>query len=198
MIFDRRAVGGDRPSEVENSIREALQPIVGLELCVARRFFEIAIFQLGELTFSTDRRGRPIAHGKFALHVCCPWRLEGAAGILTGYSDMWVLEDPEREVPEGWCFHTDGSLYRTRARQLPGIYDLETQQRQASDRLVVERVESDRYAGTVLELSQGFRIVLFPSGSAGPDWESGQEDWRFFEVGSKAAHWVSSGGKVED
>jgi hypothetical protein len=60
----------------------ALSQIIGLPLTAARRAADMRTFQFGTL--------RPVDRGSvgdFALHVQCPWRIEGPDGIVTGRSD---------------------------------------------------------------------------------------------------------------
>jgi hypothetical protein len=75
----------------------ALSQIVGLPLTAARRAADMRTFQFGTL--------RPVdggSVGDFALHVQCPWRIEGPSGIITGRLDLW--EQVEDNVPfdENW------------------------------------------------------------------------------------------------
>lgn len=62
----------------------ALSQIIGLPLTAARRAADMRTFQFG--TLREVERG---SVGDFALHVQCPWRIEGPAGIVTGRLDLW-------------------------------------------------------------------------------------------------------------
>src|SRR5262245_19064288 len=67
----------------------ALSQIVGLPLTAVHRAADMRTFQFGHL--------RPVDRGSvgdFALHVNCPWRIEGPDGIITGRLDLW---EPLRE-----------------------------------------------------------------------------------------------------
>ena len=81
--------------------------------------------------------------GEFALHVQCPWRIEGPEGVVTGRSDLW---EPAEENPDWdpWEDYDEGpesagwigiaELLGTNATgERSGVND--------SDRLIVERLE---------------------------------------------------------
>ncbi|MEO7193078.1 MAG: hypothetical protein ABI051_18685 [Vicinamibacterales bacterium] len=55
--------------------------------------------------------------------------------------------------------------------------------------LVVEQVHGDDYGGASLELSGGYRLVLFPAGTQG-------EDWRIFQPSTDEPHFVIEGGRA--
>lgn len=57
-----------------------------------------------------------------------------------------------------------------------------------SDELVVQQVEADDYGGLKIHLSGGYRVEVFPDGIHG-------EDWRLFEPGRGAMHFIIEGGR---
>jgi len=59
-----------------------------------------------------------------------------------------------------------------------------------TEHLVVEAVRADNYGGVTIQLSGGYRLVLFPAGSRG-------EDWRFFRPDTDGPHFVVADGRVE-
>jgi hypothetical protein len=130
--------------------------------------------------------------GDYALHIQCPWRLEGPEGIITGRSDLWEpAEDASSIDWDTWDCDKDENLQDKRIGELLQGYDPETRSFvNETDRLTVEAVQGDAYGGATLAFSGGFRLVIFPAGTRG-------EDWRFFRPGMKEAHFVIAGGRIE-
>ena len=140
----------------------------------------------------TEDTLRGQSHGEFALHIQCPWRIEGPSGIVTGRMDLWEpAEVNENLDSREWNYETNENLQDRRLGELLGTYDARTRSWvNRTERLVVEAVDADDFGGAVLTLSGGYRIVIFTSGTAG-------EDWRLFKP-SSPRHFVVTGGKVEE
>jgi hypothetical protein len=170
-------------------IQSHLTPLVGRKLSIARRAADMRGFHFGRVTVEEpgDRSG-----GEFALHIQCPWRLEGPAGILTGQSDLWEPAEPSQEIDwDSWDYEKDPNLQDRRIGELLGGYDPKTRSFvNDTEHLVVEKVEADDFGGAAISLSGGYRLVIFPSGSAG-------EDWRLLQPLSEQRHFVVSGGAVD-
>lgn len=155
---------------------------------MARRAADLRNFQFGRL--------RPVDNGtvgEFALHIRCPWRIEGPDGIVTGRSDLWepaeVVDDFDWET---WDYEKGENLQDKLVGTLLGGYDAQTRSYlNTTNSLVVTGVESDCFGGAVITLSGGYRLVLFPTGTQG-------EDWRLFRPGVDKPHFVVSGGTVEE
>src|SRR6516165_2784203 len=77
----------------------ALSQIVGLRLSATRRAADMRTFQFGTLRM-VDRG----SVGDFALHVQCPWRIEGPAGIVTGRLDLWEQVEDNAPFDENWSY----------------------------------------------------------------------------------------------
>ncbi len=58
-----------------------LEELIGLNLSIARRAADMRVLHFGEITVDDDERG---STGEIALHIQCPWRIEGPDGIVTG------------------------------------------------------------------------------------------------------------------
>ena len=86
-------------SEIEN----ALRPLIGLKLSIARRAADLCNFQLGDIRTAAPgiRPGPRGTVGEYALHIQCPWRIDGPGGIVTGRPDLWMLPSGEYP-PDGW------------------------------------------------------------------------------------------------
>jgi len=134
---------------------------------------------------------RPVERGtvgEYALHVQCAWRIEGAAGIVTGSADLWRPLRPDVDG-EAWNYE-DGNLQDALLQEWLGGYDEQTRSCVNPDgRLLVEAIGTDDCGGANFTLSGGFRLVLFPEGSGG-------EDWRLFQPRTDAVHLVVEGGKI--
>ncbi len=166
-----------------------LKPLIGLKLSIARRAASMSNFQFGEV-HKVD--GGTV--GEYALHVDCPWRLEGPHSIVTGWLDLW---EPAEEAGDdfdwqAWIEEKKDNLQEKRLHELLGGYDEQTLSVvNVTEGLEVEDIQTDAYGGAVLKLSGGYRLVLFPAGSR-------NEDWRMFQPQNDGPHFVVTGGKVED
>lgn len=166
---------GNQPATSQRLIA-ALSQIVGLPLTAARRAADMRTFQFGTL--------RPVDRdsvGDFALHVQCPWRIEGPEGILTGRLDLWEPLDGNAPFDENWDYEKS-----------PNVQDARMDHWLAQNPmpLTVRAVDADEFGGAAITLDQGFVLRLFPAGTRG-------EDWRLFRPKTDAPHLVVSGGIVE-
>jgi len=147
-------------------------------------------FHFGRVTLeeSGDR-----SSGEFALHIQCPWRVEGPVGIVTGRTDLWEPAESSEYIDwDSWDYESNPNLQDRRIGELLGGYDPKTRSFvNDTEYLVVEQVEADDFGGAPVSLSGGYRLVIFPSGSAG-------EDWRLLQPLSKQRHFVVSGGAVKE
>lgn len=175
---------------VRAQVQSHLAPLVGRKLSIARRAADMRGFHFGRVTVDETGDG---SYGEFALHIQCPWRLEGPDGIVTGRSDLWQPAEPGKDIDwDTWDYEKNENLQDRRIQALLGGHDPRTQSSvNDTEYLVVEKIEADDLGGAKLFLSGGYRIVIFPSGSAG-------EDWRLLQPASAHRHFVVSGGEVEE
>lgn len=155
---------------------ELMSRLIGLPLSAVRRAADMRTFQFGTL--------RPVNRGSvgdFALHVQCPWRIEGSEGIVTGRLDLWEPPEDDTSLDENWDYETSPNLQDARLH-------VWFEQNKAS--LVVQAVDADDFGGAAVSLGQGFVLRIFPSGTRG-------EDWRLFQPNTEAPHLVVSGGAAE-
>jgi hypothetical protein len=153
-----------------------LSELIGLPLTAARRAADMRTFQFGIL-----RRVDRGSVGDFALHVQCPWRIEGPVGIVTGRLDLWEPVEDDAPFDENRDYETSPNLQDAR---------LQRWFEQDGASLVVQAVDADDFGGAAVNLGQGFVLRLFPAGTRG-------EDWRLFRPNTDAPHLVVSGGVVE-
>jgi len=153
----------------------ALSQIIGLPLTAVRRAADMRTFQFGTLR-AVDRG----SVGDFALHVQCPWRIEGPDGIVTGRLDLWEPVEDNAPIDKNWDYDKSPNLQDARLEGWLSHNELP---------LVVNRVESDEFGGASITFRQGFVLRLFPCGTRG-------EDWRLFKPKANAPHLVIIGGAI--
>lgn len=147
-----------------NVITASLRPLVGLQLSVARRAADLRGFHFGEM-----RPARGGNSGPYVLHVQCAWRLEHQGRIYTGSADLWEPSSDCAET-EDWTYE-HGNLQDERLAALLGGRDPETKSiMNTSGMLVVEAASGTEGDGVLLELSGGYRLVVFPDGCNGESW----------------------------
>jgi hypothetical protein len=120
--------------------------------------------------------------GEFALHIQCPWRIEGPEGIVTGRLDLFepVERGPDFNF-ESWDYEKSPNLQDSQFNQLLARH---------AESLVVQSVDADEYGGAAITFGGGFVLRMFPAGTRG-------EDWRFFRPKTDAPHFVISEGEIE-
>src|SRR6516162_3809503 len=99
-------------SSTRQQVIAALSQIIGLPLTSARRAADMRTFQFGTL--------RPVDRGSvgdFALHVQCPWRIEGPDGIVTGRLDLWDPVEENAPFDDNWNCETSPNLQDVRLQQ---------------------------------------------------------------------------------
>jgi hypothetical protein len=166
------------PSSIRKALIAHLAPLIGLPITAGRRAADMRILQFGAL--------RPVdggSVGDFALHIQCPWRIEGPEGIVTGRADLW---EPVEQGP-------DFDLNKWDYDRSPNLQDCRFQEwlERNGPALIVKSVEADNYGGAAVVFENGFVLRLFPAGTQG-------EDWRLFAPQSGAPHFVVIGGQISN
>ena len=180
---------------IATQILTHLKPLIGLKVSLARRAAEMRNFQFGEISVvegGLTKYSKTGTVGDFALHIQCPWRIDGPGGIVTGQSDLWKPADSDAKVDwDAWDYDKDANLQDARIAALLGGEDPVTgSPLNVSDQLVVEAVDANDFGGATICLSGDYRLVIFPAGTRG-------EDWRMFRPKRDEPHFVVSGGKIE-
>lgn len=173
---------------IAEQILEQVEPLIGLQISYIQRAMDMGCFGFGEIRVLENKHV-----AEYALHVQCPWRIESEDGIITGRRDIW--DPPEefasKEEFESWKYD-NGNLQDLRIKEL--LRDDDPQLRisvNKTQKLFVEQIRADHYGGLNINLTGGYRLVLFPAGSRG-------EDWRFFIPKNKKSHFVISGGRIDE
>lgn len=161
---------------LKDRVQEHLAPLVGLQLSIARRAADMRVFHFGKVS---EVAGGTV--GEFALHIQCPWRIEGRNGVVTGRRDLWEpskeLQAREPELDLTHWKYDSGNLQDEKMGQFLEGYDPATRSAvNRKDGLIVQAVSSDDLGGATISLSGDYRIVIFPSGTTG-------EEWRIFRPG---------------
>jgi hypothetical protein len=166
------------------SAQEALQPLVGVKLSIARSAVAMRIFHFGAIR--PHHRGKGTV-GAYALHLQCPWRLVRPDGVITGSADR--NEPPAEGAEIDRRDARAGSLQEVQLAKLFGGYDSKTGGHiNTTESLVVTAVTVDRFGGVDISLTADVRLQLFPDGSIG-------EDWRFFDASGRTPHLVVEAGR---
>jgi hypothetical protein len=110
--------------------------------------------------------------GAFALHVQCPWRLDGPNGTVTGRDDLWEYAGPG-ERPLNWSPEDGSSLQDQKFANL-FIRDESTRSWvNESDEFSVIAAQQASRGDVSLHLANGHEILLFPASCI-------HEAWRLF------------------
>jgi hypothetical protein len=154
-----------------------LKQLVGLPLSAARRAADMRTLQFGALR---EVDGGSV--GDFALHIQCPWRMEGLDGIVTGRSDLYepVERGPDFDF-DSWDYEKAPNLQDSQFNQLLARH---------GKSLIVQSVDADDYGSAAIAFENGFVLRMFPAGTRG-------EDWRLFRPKANMPHFVIAEGKVE-
>lgn len=162
---------------LSDDILAHLQPLVGLQLTIARRAGAMRNLHFGEV--------RPVERGnagEYALHIQCPWRLDSVEGVVTGWTDIWYYPGPH--APPEWNFDEGPNVQDERVAWLLGGHDEATGSHvNATELLVVEEVRCGPFGDVRIFLSGGYRLLLTPGGAVG-------EHWRIFRPHTGDPHFV--------
>ncbi|KVL25442.1 hypothetical protein WS97_00550 [Burkholderia territorii] len=154
--------------DTREQIEQRLVAIVGLELSGAGRAADMLTLQFGPLREMTTKHGNVKHVGAWSLHIQCGWRIERANEIFADASDFAISDDAAHATLE-WI------------RALITDYGP----------LTIERVVVGDGGNVSISMPRGLGLTIVTD--AAPD----EEDWRFFEPGSEAKHFVIQGGKVD-
>ena len=170
--------------DTKSLIEDALRPLTGLPLAIAREAGGMQVLHFGRVRPHHSGRGTV---GDYALHIQCSWRLVDGDGIITGLSDRFAGVDGDAEPDQDdW---RGGNLQRIRLGAFMGGVDEATRSHvDPAGRHVVVAVEADRFGSADIVFGGGVRLQIFADGSR-------EEDWRLCPV--DADHFVISGGRVD-
>jgi hypothetical protein len=165
----------DAKPPTRHQVVAVLSQIIGIPLTAVRRAADMRTFEFGTL-----RQIDGGSVGDFALHVQCPWRIDGPDGIVTGRLDLWEPVEADAPFDENWNYEKSPNLQDARVESWLAHNEF----------LVVKSVDADDFGGAIISFVQSFVLRLFPAGTRG-------EDWRLFQPDSDTQHFVVSGGVVD-
>jgi hypothetical protein len=154
-------------------------PLIGLRLSIVRRAADMLVLHFGVIRPHHSGTGTV---GDHALHVQCPWRLQGPLGTITGRDDLWVYAGPG-ERPDNWSYEDGFSLQDQKLDKYFARDEATRSWVNEKDGFVVMSTEETGHGDVRLELQNGMALVLFPAGSV-------SEAWRFFTPGEGGDHVV--------
>src|SRR5206468_3725261 len=130
-------------------VQEALEPLIGLKLSIARR----AGSMLRNFHFGGVEEIEGGTVGQYALHIQCPWRIDGPEGIITGRADVWE-HISGKIMPDEWEPGIGDNIQDVRLGDLLKGYDPNTRSHvNLTEWLVVERVQTSAVGDATIELS---------------------------------------------
>ena len=136
------------------------------------------VFHFGDVVEHVDG-----STGAFALHLQCPWRIDGRDGTVSGSDDLWVHASVPTP-PEEWSYEDGNSLQDRRLGELLDSYDPRTRSwMNRSERLVVASIDGSDRGDVVIGLTGDHTLRVFPA-------RSGDESWRLFRPRHEDAHFV--------
>ena len=168
---------------MKSDIEKALSPLVGLPLWSAIRSLDLESFQFGARKKTTDRKGKEIEVGEYAVHTQCSWRIAGPSGIAVASGDRLVPRGNPDVIPDDFdCNQPGVTLCDER---------IETLLRERGESLVVERLEVGEFGSFSLSMRGGFKLDVFPDAST-------TEYWRLFQPRTGEHHFVVSATGIDD
>ena len=118
-------------------IQDILKVLVGLPLSHSFRAADMRMLHFGKARVVENGRV-----GDYALHLQCPWRVEGPDGIVTGSDDLWEPAN-EDDWHENWSYDGSVTLQDVQLRELLGEPGAGTTSPNGKiTRLIVEAVEA--------------------------------------------------------
>ncbi len=165
-------------------IQDILKVLVGLPLSHSFRAAGMRMLHFGKARVVENGRV-----GDYALHLQCPWRVEGPDGIVTGSDDLWEPAN-EDDWHENWSYDGSVTLQDAQLRELLGEPGIGTTSPNGEiTGLIVEAVEAAENGDLSIVLTGGYNLAVFVCGCR-------DESWRFFSPKSGGGHLVFIGGKM--
>jgi|GEM_PF-1190715 len=152
---------------------DAFDVLIGLRLSIVRRAADMLVLHFGDIRAHASGEGTV---GAYALHVQCPWRLDGPKGTVTGSRDLWEYAGPG-ERPPNWSYEDGFSLQDRKFADLFARDESTRSWINESDRFVIAAAHQNERGDVRLEFANGYTILVFPA-------ESRSEAWRLFSSGS--------------
>lgn len=166
-------------------IESATKCLIGKGLWGFSRAANLATFQIGNRQTLPSRKGGTRVVGEYALHIDCAWNITREDQIVMASQDLYYPaghEDPRQSIPEEFDWERDPNRLDELSRAL-----FQDDARE----FVVKGIEVGAAGSLSLELSDGYRLEVFPDNS------SSYEFWRLFKPGVDESHFVVTNRGVE-
>ncbi|WP_321879070.1 hypothetical protein [Paraburkholderia bannensis] len=152
--------------DTKAEITKRLSVLVGLEVSWVSHAGDMLTMQFGPQR-QYSLRGREREDGAWALHVQCDWQMQHEGRTIATQEN---LRGPHERAQDA----------ATHLHELLVGQGL----------VRVESLSAYDTGGVVVLFSRGYRLAVVSDGV------EGDEDWRFFEPGADAVHFVIEDGKV--
>lgn len=137
------------------------KPVRSIEIAV-----DMAMFSIGSIRKSTNRKGEAVMKTEYALHIQCPWRIVRGGRVLFGYRDYLRRSHPLAS--------------RDRLDELVKEF-LASKPKWGS-------VQLRRAGSLVVGLTGEQTLEVFPHGTS--DEHGSVEFWRFLNLAPRSSHLV--------
>jgi hypothetical protein len=171
---------------MQANVERHLHAIVGKRLLRSDRAADMEMLAFGEPRKVRTFKGDIKEVGEYSLHIQCPWRIMGPAGIVVGSHDVHYVSEasPHERASnsEEARDQIDHTLRDERMNSLLG-----------ASPLFVESVQADSAGGFRLALTGGYTLEVFPDASPGGRLEM----WRLLSPGTEREHFVMLSNSFE-
>jgi hypothetical protein len=172
---------------LKEEIEKALNVLIHQPFWKARRAVNMAMFDFGERHSSTNHKGQPIEHGRYALHIQCGWRFTQLDQIVVGSDDMYYPPDGSFEFPKGLEWDTAmGNLHDVRMKAFMAEHE--------NNPLTVNSIEVRRAGFVSIFFTDEYTLDIFPANSSS-GYQYNVEHWRF--LNGENSHFVFTGADIE-
>lgn len=156
---------------LRRQVRASLAPLTGQPFQYIGRAADLVWIGIGNLRATRVPSGRVESLAVHALHLQCPFRVEGPAGILIASGDLSL--EPSSAGASEVVAPGVTTLFDQRSAEFSGLLPL-----------TVEEVLADRSGGFALTLSGGYSMNVFPDTSVRI------ERWRYFRPSDEDSDFV--------
>jgi len=137
---------------LKEQIEQHLQQLVGLKLTSTTRAANMECLKFGNL-LDTNKEGKEIEIGEFALHLQCPWRFTYETKVLIGSLDLYEAVDENAEYDEHFDWDKPNGNLR----------DFKLQEIIKTQDLIATSVVADTFGGFDVLFSNGIKLSVFPA-----------------------------------
>lgn len=171
---------------MKDRIQQILNVLVGMKLSDIGRSADLEWFVFSPtLLIESTGESKP-QPSEYTLHAECAWRIVGLEGIVVGSRDRFYPAgvDPYKDLMEfDWAVPGSNRCDERVTEFL---------KRRHGNPPVVLSIKVDQVGSLRINLSDDYKIELFPDDSLG------EEYWRFFKLKSDSTHFVFEGSSFKE